>query len=117
MNTPILTLVLASIVGQDASFWSQPENIVITAMIGGSVTIYAISKLDTIKSMFGYFLILLVVCVVVMVMPVFGGTGVETYAEQTLTLLNELLKSLIKWVNTQSIDAGYPNLLAGGRFC
>lgn len=115
MNTPLLAL--ATLVGQDASFWSQPENIVIAALVGGSVSIYAISKLDTIKSMFGYFLILLVVCIVVMVMPIFGGTGVEVYAEQTLTLLNELLKSLIKWVNNQSIDLGLANLLAGGRIC
>lgn len=112
MNT---LLFLACLVGQDSSFWAQPENVVIAALIGGSVSIYAISKLDTIKSMFGYFLILLVVCLVVMVLPVFGGTGVEVYAEQTLTLLNELLKSLIKWVNSKSIEASLPHVLGGFR--
>ena len=100
MTTPFLGL-LAVLVTQDSGFWAQPENVAVTALIGGSVAVYTISKLDTIKSMFGYFLILLVLCIVIMVMPVFSGTGTEQYAEQTLTLINELLKSLIKWVNSQ----------------
>ena len=114
MISPFFYLLAAARAAQDSGFWTQPENIAITALIGGSVAVYAISKLDIIKSMFGYFLILLVLCIVIMVMPVFSGTGTEQYAEQTLTLINELLRSLIKWVNTQvSGAATFPFLLGG----
>ena len=101
MITPFFILQSAARVAQDSGFWTQPENVAVTALIGGSVAVYAISKLDIIKSMVGYFLILLILCIVIMVMPVFSETGTEQYAEQTLTLINELLRSLIKWVNTQ----------------
>jgi len=114
MTTPFLYLLAATLVAQDSGFWNQPENIAVTALIGGSVAVYSISKLDIIKSMFGYFLILLVLCIVIIVMPVFSDTGTEQYAEQTLTLINELLRSLIKWVNTQVSGAVTVPLLFGG---
>lgn len=114
MTTPFLYLLAATFAAQDSGFWAQPENVAITALIGGSVAVYSISKLDIIKSMFGYFLILLVLCIVIMVMPVFSETGTEQYAEQTLTLINELLRSLIKWVNSQFSGAvSLPQLLGG----
>lgn len=111
MNTPLQ--MMTSFVSQDTTFWSQPENIAITSLIAGSVAVYAISKLDVIKSMFGYFLILLALCIVILVMPAFQDTGTEQYAEQTLTLLNELIRSLIKWIDSQLTGASIIHITGG----
>ena len=92
----------AVLVAQElGGFWDQPENVAVTAIIGGAVGVYAISKLDVIKSMFSYFLILLGLCMIILIVPAFSETGTEQYAEQTLTLLNELLRSLIHWIQSK----------------
>lgn len=95
-----------------SGFWDQPENVAVTAIIGGAVGVYAISKLDVIKSLFSYFLILLGLCMIILIVPAFSETGTEQYAEQTLTLLNELLRSLIHWVQSQ-ISQTSPALIGG----
>ena len=89
-------------VAQDVGgFWAQPENVAVTAIIGGAVGIYGISKLDVIKSLFSYFLILLGLCMVILIVPSFSGTGTEQYADQLLLMMNELLRSLIQYVQNQ----------------
>jgi len=93
-------------------FWDQPENVAITAIIGGAVGVYAISKLDVVKSLFSYFLILLGLCMIILLVPAFSGSGTEQYAEQTLTLLNELLRSLIHWIQSK-ISQGTPAMIGG----
>ena len=103
----------ATLVAQElGGFWEQPENVAVTAIIGGAVGIYAISKIDVIKSLFSYFLILLGLCMIILIVPAFSGTGTEQYAEQTLTLLNELLRSVIHWAQSQ-ISQGAPALIGG----
>jgi hypothetical protein len=100
-------------VAQDlGGFWEQPENVAITAIIGGAVGIYGISKLDVIKSLFSYFLILLGLCMVILIVPSFSGTGTEQYADQMLLMMNELLRSLIQYVQRQ-IQQTAPALIEG----
>jgi len=100
-------------VAQDlGGFWDQPENIAVTAIIGGAVGIYGISKLDVIKSLFSYFLILLGLCMVILIVPSFSGTGTEQYADQMLLMMNELLRSLIQYVQSQ-ISQTTPALIEG----
>lgn len=100
-------------VAQDlGGFWDQPENVAVTAIIGGAVGIYSISKLDVIKSLFSYFLILLGLCMVILIVPSFSGTGTEQYADQMLMMMNELLRSLIQYVQGQ-ISQTTPALFGG----
>lgn len=83
-------------------FFTEPENIALTAIVGGAVSIYTISKLDVIKSLFGYFIILLGLCTVILIIPQFQGTNAGAYAEQTLALIQELLRAIITWIQTNT---------------
>ena len=103
----------ATLVAQElGGFWEQPENVAVTAIIGGAVGIYGISKLDVIKSLFSYFLILLGLCMVILIVPSFSGTGTEQYADQLLLMMNELLRSLIQYVQNQ-IGETTPAVIGG----
>ena len=118
MNTPFLSSIAAQ-AAQDlgSDFLSQPENVALSVVVAGAAGVYAISKLDTIKSMFAYFIILLAVCFAVIIIPQFQGTGSQDYAERTLQVVFELGEALIQWVWSQvSSGASIPAHLYGGLF-
>jgi len=70
-----------------------------TLIVGGAAAIYAISKLDTVKSIFGYLVILIAVCAgILIVMP---ESPVGGYAEQTLAMVQDLLGAIADWIRSQ----------------
>lgn len=118
MNSPFFYSYAAQ-AAQDLGneFLAQPENLALSVVVGGAAVVYGISKLDTIKSMFAYFIILLAVCFAVLIIPQFQGTGSEDYAEKTLQVVFELGEALIQWVWSQvSSDVSLPARLFGGLF-
>jgi|SaaInl8_200m_RNA_FD_contig_91_231007_length_831_multi_3_in_0_out_0_2 hypothetical protein len=71
-----------------------------TILAGTGVALYGLRKLDVISDMLSYLLGILVVCVVLVIHPSFTETAASEYAEQTLSLMMELLDAFIELVKS-----------------
>ncbi len=73
------------------------------AIVSGAVIVYGLSKLGDIKSLFGYFALVTLGCIVFLALPQFQNSTAGGYAEETLEIMLSLLRSLIAYLRDQVI--------------
>jgi hypothetical protein len=104
MPFPVYCFMVSS-VGLEIGFLN-PGQSTTTILAGAGVALYGLRKLDVISDMLSYLLGILVVCVVLVLHPSFTDTAAAGYAEQTLSLMIELLGAFIELVkNWGGIEA------------
>ena len=98
MSFPV-NCFMGSSVGLEIGFL-DPGQSTTTILAGAGVALYGLRKLDVISDMLSYLLGILVVCVVLVLHPSFTDTSAARYAEQTLSLMIELLGAFIELVKS-----------------